>query len=179
MVATSPLVRPRTLAQGLILALAAGLITLLALGLSARAPKAIVGNPAPEFELELFDGGVVRLSALRGNVVVINFWASWCGPCRDEAPILVDAWHAYRDRGVVFIGIDYVDTEPEARAFMQEFAVDYPNGPDKGQRIARQYQITGVPETFFIDRQGRVAAHYPLPLTRDLLISNIELLLTA
>ncbi|MGQ0602208.1 MAG: TlpA disulfide reductase family protein, partial [Anaerolineales bacterium] len=87
---------------------------------------------APDFALTTFDGETLRLSDLRGQVVVINIWASWCVPCRDEAPVLERVWREYRDRDVVFLGVDYADTEREARAFIAEFGLTYPNGPDVG-----------------------------------------------
>ena len=83
---------------------------------------------APDFTLNTFEGETIRLSDLRGQVVVINIWASWCVPCRDEAPVLERLWREYRDRGVVFLGVDYADTEREARAFIAEFGLTYPNG---------------------------------------------------
>jgi cytochrome c biogenesis protein CcmG/thiol:disulfide interchange protein DsbE len=110
----------------------------------------VSNGPAPNFTLSLFDGGQLILSELRGQVVVINFWASWCIPCRDETPLLERTWWRYRDRGVVFIGVDYLDTDKEAWAFLEEFEVSYSNGPDLGTRIAPDYRIKGVPETFFI-----------------------------
>lgn len=132
---------------------------------------------APDFTLSLFDGGQLTLSELRGRVVVVNFWASWCIPCRDEAPILEQTWRRYRDRGVIFIGVDYLDTDKEARAFLQEFEVTYPNGVDLGTQIAKDYRIKGVPETFFIARDGRVAHLVIGPLTETQLVSTIETLL--
>lgn len=132
---------------------------------------------APDFTLSLFDGGQLTLSDLQGQVVVVNFWASWCIPCRDEAPILEQTWRRYRDRGVVFIGVAYLDTDKEARAFVEEFNVTYPNGPDLGTRIAPAYRIKGVPETFFIARDGRVADLEIGPLTETRLVSAIESLL--
>jgi len=132
---------------------------------------------APDFTLSLFDGGQLTLSELRGRVVVINFWASWCIPCRDETPILEQTWRRYRDRGVVFIGVAYLDTDKESRAFLEEFNVTYPNGPDLGTRIADDYRIKGVPETFFIARDGRIAGLEIGPLTEARLVNAIETLL--
>ena len=132
---------------------------------------------APDFSLALFDGDQLILSELRGQVVVVNFWASWCIPCREEAPILEQTWRRYGDRGVVFIGVAYLDTEKESRAFLEEFNVTYPNGPDLGTRIADDYRIKGVPETFFIARDGRVADLQIGPLTEARLVNAIETLL--
>jgi cytochrome c biogenesis protein CcmG/thiol:disulfide interchange protein DsbE len=109
---------------------------------------------APDFTLQTFGGDSVTLSELRGQVVVINFWASWCPPCRDEAPYLEQTWREYKDQGVVFIGVDYVDTEPEALAYIEEFDITYPNGPDARTEISQAYQIQGVPETFFVGVDG-------------------------
>jgi len=147
----------RGLVFGLILVGILAVISLFAVQLrqTTRGPE--IGKPAPEFTLPLFDGGEISLSDLRGKVVVINFWASWCDPCREEAPVLERMWREYRDRGVVFLGVNYVDVESEARKYMQEFDVTYPNGPDVGQKIARAYRIRGVPETFFVDQQGNIA----------------------
>lgn len=111
-------------------------------------------GPASDFTLYTFDGQEITLSDLKGQVVVINFWASWCPPCRDEAPYLEATWRKYRDQGVVFLGVDYVDTETEALAYIQEFGITYANGPDIGTRIAQAYRIQGVPETFFVGKNG-------------------------
>ncbi|MFQ5595680.1 MAG: TlpA family protein disulfide reductase [Anaerolineae bacterium] len=133
------------------------LLGLLTMGLRSAGSSPEIGEPAPDFSLSLYDGGDLTLSDLRGQVVVINFWASWCDPCRDEAPALERVWRDYKDRGVVFIGVDYVDVESSAREYMAEFDVTYPNGLDKGQRISRAYRIRGVPETFFVDKSGNIA----------------------
>lgn len=138
-------------------ALVVGLVALLALlgwGM-ARAQEGPKGSgTAPDFTLETFDGARLTLSDLRGQVVVINFWASWCPPCREEADYLEATWRDYQDRGVVFIGVDYGDTDEEALAYIEEFDITYPNGPDLGTRISQAYRIQGVPETFFVAKDG-------------------------
>ncbi|MBI2845277.1 MAG: TlpA family protein disulfide reductase [Chloroflexi bacterium] len=166
-----------TVTQLMVLIPVLGLLALLGYGLIQKSAPPLVGASAPDFTLQLFDGGEITLSELRGQVVVINFWASWCPPCREEAPILETAWRSYRDQGVVFIGVDWLDTEDAARAYIQEFGLTYPHGPDLGSRIGRAYRITGVPETFFISRDGLVAAHIPAPLDEETLTTNIETLL--
>src|SRR5712692_1248608 len=129
------------------------------LGTDPRAiPSPLVGREAPLFTLALFDGGTLRLADLRDKVVILNFWASWCYPaCWNEAPVLQAAWEQYRDQGVVVVGVNYQDREADARAFIARFGHTFPNGPDPGSRMAIDYGVYGVPETFFIDRQGRIA----------------------
>ncbi len=141
------------------------------------------GSPAPDFTLTLYPGyraGLpeqIRLSDLRGKVVVMNFWASWCVECYKEADALEAVYRKYKDRGVIFLGIDYLDTEAPALAYLKQYDVTYPNGLDVQQRIARAYRITGVPETFFIDRNGVVREVTIAPLTEAQLIAKIEALL--
>jgi cytochrome c biogenesis protein CcmG/thiol:disulfide interchange protein DsbE len=122
-------------------------------------------GPAPDFMLTLFDGGQLSLAELRGRPVVLNFWASWCDPCKDEAPLLEAAWRRYKEQGLMMVGVDYLDQEPAARAYLQEFQITYPNGPDLGSRIARRYFIRGVPETFFIDPDGQIKSFKEGPFT--------------
>lgn len=147
-------------------------VILLAWGLRNRnASQPLEGTQAPDFTLSLFDGyqaGLgphVQLSALRGQVVVINFWASWCLTCRDEQLFLEQAWQRYKDEGVLFLGVDYVDTEPAAREYLQQYGVTYPNGPDIKTRISALYRIRGVPETFVVDRSGQIVLFRPAPLS--------------
>jgi len=144
----------RPLWRVLVTASVVALLALVGWGL-ARAQAGPKGSgPAPDFTLETFDGNSLTLSGLRGQVVVINFWASWCPPCREEAAYLEATWRDYIDRGVVFIGVDYADTDREAMAYIDEFDITYPNGPDLGTRISQAYRIQGVPETFFVARDG-------------------------
>jgi len=132
---------------------------------------------APDFTLTSFDGETITLSELRGQVVIINFWASWCPPCREEAPYLEATWRKYKDQGVVFIGVDYVDTETAALAYIEEFDITYFNGPDVGTRISYDYNMQGVPETFFVAKNGEIRGVKIGPLYPPELDQRIEELL--
>jgi cytochrome c biogenesis protein CcmG/thiol:disulfide interchange protein DsbE len=121
------------------------------------------GREAPDFAIETFDGGEWRLSDQRGSIVVLNFWASWCPPCREEMPLLTTANGSLGD-GVVMVGVDVWDDDGDARGFLNEFAVSYPNGPDR-DGIAVDYGVSGVPETFVISADGRIVAKLPGPVT--------------
>ena len=110
----------------------------------------------PGFSLTTFDGEQIRSTDLSGKVVVINFWASWCTPCEEEAEDLEAAWKNYHARDVVFLGVDYVDTEPEAKAYLEKFHITYPNGADLGTRISQAFRTRGVPETYIFDKAGKL-----------------------
>ncbi len=138
---------------------ALAVLGLLAYGFS-REPKDIIspllGRPAPTFSVTLFDGSTLRLDDLRGKVVFLNFWASWCPPCRTEAPVLEEAWRRFKDSNVIFLGINTQDKEEAAREFLEEFSITYSNGRDPGGKIGIDYGIWGLPESFFIDGAGRI-----------------------
>lgn len=154
------------------------LLGLLAWGLKKAQAGPVDSGLAPDFSLTGFDGRTVTLSELRGQVVIINFWASWCPPCREEAAYLEQTWRKYKDRGVVFIGVDYVDTDKEALAYIQEFDITYINGPDLGTRISQAYNIKGVPETFYVDKKGQLRGVHIGPLKAPELDQKIEELLS-
>ncbi len=116
---------------------------------------------APEFRLARFEGGELALSSLRGRYVVMNFWASWCVPCKEETPLVERVWREYRARDVVVLGVNVQDLEASARKFMTTFGVTYPNVRDRDGAVNRAYGITGIPETFFITREGRVVRKFP------------------
>lgn len=153
------------------------LLGLLAWGLRKVQAGPISSGMAPDFTLTSFDGRTLTLSELRGQVVIINFWASWCPPCREEAAYLEQTWRKYKDEGVIFIGVDWVDTEKEALAYMDEFDLTYFNGPDIGTRIAQAYNIQGVPETFYVAKNGELRGVHIGPLKSPELDDKIDELL--
>ncbi len=134
----------------------AGLLALLGWGLVKSQRGQVKSGMAPDFALTNFDGETIRLSDLRGQVVIINFWASWCTTCREEAAYLERTWRKYKDQGVFFIGVDYVDTREKALAYIAEFDITYFNGPDVGTKISQSYNIQGVPETFYVAKNGEL-----------------------
>ncbi|PYM19464.1 MAG: hypothetical protein DMD78_24545 [Candidatus Rokuibacteriota bacterium] len=143
-------------------------------------PSPLVGRTAAPFFLTAFDGTPVELGALRGKVVVVNFWASWCNPaCYEEAPVLERGWRAYRERGVVVLGVDIQDTDEAAQKFINAFGLTFKNSPDRGGKISVDYGIYGVPETFFIDRAGRIHRKHVGAVTDEVFRETVETLLAA
>lgn len=141
-------------------------------------------GPAPDFTLNLFDGhdgglgrSQIKLSDLRSKVVLINFWASWCIPCREEAPELEAAYRQFKDRGVVFLGVDWVDIEGDALNYLKSFNITYANGPDIGTKIGPLYHITGVPETYIVDQAGNIQFYKISPVKQAELAAVFERLL--
>ena len=166
-------------------AVVVGLLALFGLGLAVagqqgRRPEA--GTPAPAFSLVLYDehrAGLpktLNLADLRGKPVVLNFWASWCIPCRDEAPEFEAASRRYKDQ-VVFVGANWLEVEAAALPYLKQQGITYANGFDTQQQVARSYRITGVPETFFIDRNGILRRIETRPLTGADLDAAIQELL--
>lgn len=133
---------------------------------------------APEFEIPLYGSDVhFRLSEHRGQGVVINFWASWCGPCRKEMPVLERGWRAYRERGVVFIGVNVSDSEAAATAFLRQVGVTYPNGPDPRGEVSERYHLIGLPETFFVRPDGAISRRVIGGVTEESLAKAVEAIL--
>jgi cytochrome c biogenesis protein CcmG, thiol:disulfide interchange protein DsbE len=119
---------------------------------------------APDVSLTLFDGSRVALSELRGRAVVVNFWGSWCVPCREEAPVFTRLAREYERDGVTFLGIAVWDTDSDARAFLKQFSIAYPTGMDGNGRVAIEFGVKGVPETFFVRPDGTMSRRWIGPI---------------
>jgi cytochrome c biogenesis protein CcmG/thiol:disulfide interchange protein DsbE len=171
------LTRKRLGVSAAILGPAVAVLALLAYGFGREPrdiPSPLIGRPAPAFTLGLFDGSTLRLEDLEGKVVFLNFWASWCPPCRAEAPVLEEAWRKLRDAGVVFVGINTQDKEEAARDFLEQFSITYPNGRDPGGQIAISYGIWGLPESFVIDAGGRITYKHVGALGWETLVAKVD-----
>jgi cytochrome c biogenesis protein CcmG/thiol:disulfide interchange protein DsbE len=164
---------------GLFRLLAVGLLVMVGAGLAAWAVRTVVrtssgeveietaaprtrsaveiGAPAPAFDVPGYDGKRLRLAAFKGHPILLNFWASWCPPCRAEAPTLESTYERYRSRGVVFIGVDLQnDTWDASRNFLRGYKITYPVGRDESGTVGRTYRVVGLPTTYFIGRDGTI-----------------------
>ena len=132
---------------------------------------------APPFSMTLMGGGEVTSEQLVGKVVMLDFWASWCPPCRDEAPVLAKVYDEYREKGVEFVGVNLWDNVGDAEVFLEEEGHQYPNGIDEGGRIAISYGVRGIPEKFFISREGLVLRKFSGPMDVDRLRQILDAML--
>jgi cytochrome c biogenesis protein CcmG/thiol:disulfide interchange protein DsbE len=141
-------------------------------------PSPLVGRPAAAFTLTAFDGPPVSLESFRGKVAVVNFWASWCYPaCYEEAPVLERGWRAYRDRGVVVVGVNIQDKPEAAQKFIRDFGLTFPNVRDVTGQVSVDYGVYGVPETFFVSREGRILRKHVGAVTDEVFQSHVGALL--
>ena len=160
--------RLKLAAQALALVLVAGLLGLLGWKLAHQEGGDLLDDvsknrrpPAPAFELPRLDTGrELGLASLRGKVVLVNFWATWCDPCRKEIPRLQEAWTRYRGGDVVFIGVDTQDFRGDARRALRKYGVTYPNVYDGTGRVLKRYGGLPLPRTFVLDRRGRIVSYY-------------------
>jgi len=134
----------------------------------------MVNRTAPDFTLTTFKGDTVSLEGLKGKAIVLNFWASWCPPCRVEAPLLERTWRIYRNVGVVFLGVNIQDRKKDALSYIREFNVTYPNGPDPTGEITIDYGVSGLPVTFFISKKGMIVRRWVGAIEKSVLISAIK-----
>jgi cytochrome c biogenesis protein CcmG, thiol:disulfide interchange protein DsbE len=161
--------------------LVAGLLALLVWKVAGGSESQVEGlgegkTPlAPGFELPRLTGeGKVSLDGYRGKAVVLNFWASWCEPCKAEAPLLEKAWRKYRERGLVVLGVNSQDLSSDARRFARQVGWTYPLVRDGAGDVLGPYAVAAFPETFFVDRSGKLVARIDGEVTEDELADNIE-----
>lgn len=158
--------RVKLAGQALALALVAGLLGLLVWKLSHQQHAPKVGSMAPDFTLRRLEHtGAISLSELHGDAVVLNFWASWCGPCKGEASVLQREWNRYRRQGVIFVGVDGKDLASDARTFVSAHGLTFPIVEDGSGEVTGTYGVSQVPETYVLDRTGRIVAHLRGPIT--------------
>jgi peroxiredoxin len=151
------------------------------LNASGRGVSSDIGRVAPDFLLETPDGGEVRLSDLRGKPVLVNFWASWCTPCRQEMPEIVRAYNERRGDGLVVVAVDLQENDAEVRAFASEFGMKFPIGVDRNGQVADAWRIggpvQGIPSSYFLDRDGVVRERAFGPMTPASLADKLETIL--
>lgn len=137
-----------------------GLIVLFALQMKNTKQDTLeIGTEIPDFTVTTFSGETYQKSQLAGKIILLNFWSSWCATCDEEGAVLEEVWQEVKEDGeIVFIGVNYVDTEKDSLAFLEKYGITFPNGPDMGSRISRMFKVEAVPETYIIGRDGRLAA---------------------
>lgn len=137
-----------------------GLLVVLAMWMKQSAVKSLeIGAAIPDFSITSFEGETFRKSELTDKLVLVNFWSSWCASCDEEGDALEEVWQEVKSSGdIIFIGVNYVDTESDSRAFIEKYGFTYPNGPDLGSRISHIFKVQAVPETYIIGRTGSLAA---------------------
>jgi DsbE subfamily thiol:disulfide oxidoreductase len=181
----------RSILTSLVLLAAVALIGLAIAELQSRGTEGITGltvadrqaaaqvenTPAPSFSIESLDGGTVSLDSLSGHIGVINFWATWCGPCREEAPAFRRLSRQYEDRGVRFLGMNERDDRAAAQEFMRSFGLDYPSGFDPSGTLADDFRLYAMPTTFVIDPAGIIRYRFVGYLTETDLREAIDTLL--
>ncbi len=178
--------RRKLLIFGEISLLNVGLLILLITQLLTPASQAnadpLVGHPAPTFSLTRLSTqattGTLSLAAFHGKPIVLNFWASWCDPCKEEAPLLENAWKQAQAQGkdTVFLGIDFQETRGDALHFLQAYDISYPLVLDTHGTVSGKYYITGLPDTIFINRNGSVVGKVSQQITAQLLTHNLQLI---
>lgn len=172
--------RLRWVVFGVVASVIVGFMGLMVWGLLNKTPvtgKSGINRlqrPAPDFTLPLFDNSQIQLAELAGQPVVLNFWASWCPPCRDEALSLERIWRQYKDDGVWIVGVDIQDTSEDAKGHISEFDVTYPNGLDVDGTITVDYGVIGLPTTFFVGRQGIIERRWVGAISEDQLAKWID-----
>ncbi|HSG32642.1 MAG TPA: TlpA disulfide reductase family protein [Thermodesulfobacteriota bacterium] len=129
----------------------------------------LIGKNFPNHDIELFSGDKINIDKLKGNTLLINFWASWCNPCKEEFPALEASWLKHKNNNVIFLGINILDDKDQAEHYLQQYKSNYPNGVDIDGNIAVDLGIGGVPETFFVNDKGIIVEKYVGPLTEEII----------
>jgi cytochrome c biogenesis protein CcmG/thiol:disulfide interchange protein DsbE len=166
---------------GLLLLLGSQLLTPTQQSKSNAASSPLIGHPAPDFTLAELSthpapAPTIHLASLKGMPVILNFWASWCDPCQHEAPLLQATWQQVQHQGIVLLGIDFQDTQSDGLKFLHTYGITYLNVVDSTGATAINYGVSGVPETFFLNRQGVIVSKVIGELTEQTIQSNLRLL---
>ncbi len=141
-------------------ALLIGIIVLFAIQIKKTSQDVLeIGAQVPDFTVTTFSNETYQKSKLEGKILLLNFWSSWCSSCDEEGAALEEVWQEVKDEGeIIFIGVNYVDTEKDSLAFLEKYGITFPNGPDLGSRISRMFMVDAVPESYIIGRDGRLVA---------------------